>query len=75
MTRRPRDSEVKANSVTQVLLSPVEKSDAAKQQTKIIFTIWNNYSPRREIFRTLCNSYLESLEQAVEKLFNYQIPE
>jgi hypothetical protein len=51
----------------------VEKSSEVIWLTKIIFTIWNKDSPRMEIFRTLCNSYLKYMEQVVEKSINYPI--
>jgi hypothetical protein len=56
-------------------LVPVENLSDAKRQTKIICTIRNKGTPRWEIFRILCNSYPRFVEQAVEKLLNYPIPE
>jgi len=46
-----------------------------RRKRKIIFPNQNKDTPRREIFRTLCNSYLKSAEQVVERLLNYPIPE
>jgi hypothetical protein len=43
-----------------------------RRKRKIIFPNQNKDTRRREIFRTLCNSYLESAERAVEKLLNYR---
>lgn len=62
--------EVKANLVRDGSLRLVENLAIFMRKTKIIFTIRNRDTPIRENFRTLCNSYAKSAEQAVEKFLN-----
>jgi hypothetical protein len=46
-----------------------------RRKRKIIFPNQDKDTPRREIFRTLCNSYPRIVKPGVEKWINYPIPE